>query len=240
MADGVLNNGVSIQWLGHSATLITSPGGKRILIDPFIQSNPSCPPALHEIRDLDVLLITHGHGDHMGDALAVIRSGQPKKVIAIHEIAVWLAGKGVETTSGMNHGGTQEAEGIKVSMTPAFHSSSIDEDGETLPGGQPSGYVLELENGFRIYHAGDTALFGDMALIRELWRPDLALLPIGSHYTMGPEAAAHAARLLGVKRVIPIHWGTFPLLTGTPDALRAAGKADGLEVLELRPGETLT
>ncbi len=241
MADGVLNNGVSIQWLGHSATLITSPGGKRILIDPFIQSNPSCPPELHEIRALDVLLITHGHGDHMGDALAVIRSGQPKKVIAIHEIAVWLASKGVETTSGMNHGGTQEAEGIKVSMTPAFHSSSIDEDGETLPGGQPSGYVLELENGFRIYHAGDTALFGDMALIRELWAPDLAVLSIGDHFTMGPYGAAHAVRLLGVRQVLGGHWGTFPVLTGTPAALREQLAALGVEaeVLDIAPGETL-
>ncbi len=125
-------------------------------------------------------------------------------------------------------------------MTPALHSSSITEGDDLLPGGLPAGYVLQLENGYRVYHAGDTALFGDMALIGELWRPDLALLPIGDHYTMDPEAAARAAQLLGVRRVVPIHYGTFPLLTGTPERLRAAGERDGLEVLELRPGETLT
>ncbi|HEX2324409.1 MAG TPA: metal-dependent hydrolase [Chloroflexota bacterium] len=240
MPANVLNNGVTLTWYGHAAVLLQTPGGKRVFFDPFVHSNPACPPELHDVRDLDLLLITHGHQDHMADALAVIASGQPQAVVAIHEIAVWLSEQDVSGVTGMNHGGTFETQGLKVTMTPALHSSSIAEGDDLLPGGLPAGYVLQLENGYRVYHAGDTALFGDMALIGELWRPDLALLPIGDHYTMGPEAAARAAQLLGVRRVVPIHYGTFPLLTGTPERLRAAGERDGLEVLELRPGETLT
>ncbi|MBI3972613.1 MAG: metal-dependent hydrolase [Chloroflexi bacterium] len=240
MSTAVLNNGLKATWYGHATVLLETPGGKRVMIDPFVQSNPACPKALHDVANLDLLLITHGHGDHMGDALSVIQLGQPKNVIAIHEIAVWLSGKGVQNVSGMNHGGTQEAEGLKVTMTPAIHSSSMQDGDDLVPGGTPAGYVIALENGYRVYHAGDTALFGDMALIGELWKPDLAFLPIGDHYTMGPAAAARAARLLGVKRVVPIHYGTFPVLTGTPDQLREAGKADGLEVIALRPGETLS
>ena len=240
MPANILNNGVQITWYGHATVLITTPGGKRIMIDPFVKSNPACPAHLHRVENLDLLLITHGHGDHMGDALDVIATGKPKAVIAIHEIAVWLESKGVKQVAGMNRGGTQSAEGIKITQTLAVHSSSIQDGDDTIPGGEASGYVLELENGYRIYHAGDTALFGDMALIGELWHPDLALLPIGDHYTMGPREAARAAKLLNVKRVLPIHHSTFPALTGTPEALRQAGAADGLEVLSLQPGETLS
>jgi L-ascorbate metabolism protein UlaG (beta-lactamase superfamily) len=239
MPGGTLNNGVRVQWYGHACVLITSPGGKRVMIDPFVQSNPACPKELHDVRDLDVLLITHGHGDHMGDALDVISSGKPKAVIAIHEIAEWLSAKGVQQASGMNRGGTQAAEGISVTQTLAIHSSGIGGGSDMYPGGEASGYVLTLENGFRIYHAGDTALFGDMALIGELWRPDLALLPIGDHYTMGPREAVRAAQLVGAKWVLPIHWGTFPALTGTPDALRQESRG-AFEVVELKPGETLS
>ncbi|HET7767331.1 MAG TPA: metal-dependent hydrolase [Chloroflexota bacterium] len=236
----VLDNGVQITWYGHATTLITTPRGKRIMIDPFVQSNPACPKELHTVEHLDLLLITHGHADHCADALDVIRTGQPKVVIAIHEIAVWLESKGVQNVTGMNRGGTITAEGIKVTQTPALHSSSI-QDGDTqIPGGEASGYVLELENGFRIYHAGDTALFGDMALIGDLYPPDVALLPIGGHYTMGPREAARAAQLLNVKRVIPIHYGTFPPLKGTPEELREIGATTKLDVIALQPGETLS
>jgi L-ascorbate metabolism protein UlaG (beta-lactamase superfamily) len=240
MASGILNNGVSLTWYGHSTVLLTSPRGKRIMIDPFVHSNPSCPEHLHNVTHLDALLITHGHSDHMGDALKVVETGRPKHVVAVHEIAEWLASKGVKHTSGMNRGGSQTIDGIKVTLTQAFHSSTIEDSGELVALGEACGIVVEMENGFRVYHAGDTDLFGDMALLGELWRPDLALLPIGDHYTMNPEMAARAARLLGVKRVVPIHYGTFPVLTGTPDRLRAAGAADGLEVIELKPGETLS
>jgi L-ascorbate metabolism protein UlaG (beta-lactamase superfamily) len=240
MPTGVLNNGVSLQWYGHSTVLLTTPGGKRVMMDAYVESNPSCPRELHSVENLDALLITHGHFDHFDDVLAVIRSGRPKTVVAIHEIAVWLEGKGVQGVAGMNRGGTQQVEGLRVTMTQAFHSSSIVDGDRIFSGGEAAGYVIELENGFRLYNSGDTALFGDLALIGELWRPELALLPIGDHYTMGPEAAARAARLVGVRRVVPLHYGTFPLLTGTPERLRAAGEGDGLEVLALRPGETLS
>jgi L-ascorbate metabolism protein UlaG (beta-lactamase superfamily) len=240
MPAGVLNNGVSLQWYGHSTVLLTTPGGKRVMMDAYVESNPACPQELHSVEDLDALLITHGHFDHFDDVLTVIRSGRPKTVVAIHEIAVWLQGKGVQGVAGMNRGGTQQVEGLRVTMTQAFHSSSIVDGDRIFSGGEAAGYVVELENGFRLYNSGDTALFGDLALIGELWRPDLALLPSGDHYTMGPEAAARAARLVGVRRVVPVHYGTFPLLTGTPERLRAAGEPDGLEVLALRPGETLS
>jgi L-ascorbate metabolism protein UlaG (beta-lactamase superfamily) len=240
MPSGVLNNGVTIQWYGHSTVLITSPGGKRIMVDPYVQHNPACPEHLHRVEDLDLLLITHAHFDHMQDVLAVIASGRPKTVICIHEIGLWLGTKGVENVSDMNRGGTQEAEGLKITMTQAWHSSGFLDGDRLVPGGEPSGYVIEMENGFRLYDSGDTALFGDLALIGELWRPDVAVLPIGGHYTMGPEEAARAAKLLGVKRVVPVHYGTWPILTGTPERLRAAGKADGLEVLAMQPGDTLT
>jgi L-ascorbate metabolism protein UlaG (beta-lactamase superfamily) len=240
MPTGMLNNGVSLQSYGHSTVLLTTPGGKRVMMDAYVESNPACPRELHTVENLDALLITHGHFDHFDDVLAVVRSGRPKTVVAIHEIAVWLEGKGVQGVSGMNRGGTQQVEGLRVTMTQAFHSSSIVDGDRIFSGGEAAGYVIELENGFRLYNSGDTALFGDLALIGELWRPDLALLPIGDHYTMGPEAAARAARLVGVRRVVPIHYGTFPVLTGTPERLRAAGERDGLEVLALRPGETLS
>ena len=162
-------------------------------------------------------------------------------MIAVHEIAVWLERSGVTVARGMNRGGTQHVGDIGVSMVAAVHSSSIlDGDGTLHPGGEACGFVVTLENGYRVYHAGDTDVFGDMALIGEMFHPDVALLPIGDHYTMGPTGAAMAAKLLGVHRVIPIHWGTFPALVGNPDALRVAGAAQGLVVLSPQPGETLT
>ena len=237
----VLGNGTKISWLGHATTLVECGTGARVLIDPWVYTNPSCPPAWHALPPIDVILITHGHGDHLGDVLRIAAEAKPKAVIAIHEIAVWLDRNGVEHVTGMNRGGSVHIAGLQIAMVPAVHSSSIaDPGGAEHSGGEASGFVITLANGFRVYHAGDTDLFGDMALIGEIHKPDLALLPIGDHYTMGPAGAARAARLLGVHRVIPIHWGTFPALTGTPEALRAAGEADGLTVIALKPGETLT
>jgi L-ascorbate metabolism protein UlaG (beta-lactamase superfamily) len=228
---------LSITWLGHGTFLLVSPGGKRIVLDPWLAGNPACPADRKKIDKADLILITHGHSDHTGDAVAVARA-TGATVIGIYDLTQWLEAKGVRNTSGMNKGGTQTVAGIHVTMVDAKHSSSVVEDGRIVYLGEPCGYVLRFENGQTIYFAGDTSVFGDMALIGELYRPTIAFLPIGDHYTMGPEQAAKAAALLGVKQVVPMHYGTFPLLTGTPARLRELVAPLGVEVLELKPGET--
>ena len=234
-----LEQNTRITWLGHSTFRIESTGGKKILIEPWVMSNPACPDDLKQVDDLDLVLISHGHTDHMGDAVEVLQQSGAIAV-GIFDLTTWLGTKGVQNTSGMNKGGTQEVQGIKITATHAVHSSGFLDGDQMVYCGEPLGFVIELEDGFRIYHAGDTALFGDMKLIGELYHPDLVLLPIGDHFTMGPMEAAHAIRLLGVKRVVPMHYGTFPVLTGTPEELRAqAADVEGLEVFELQPGETL-
>lgn len=232
-----LPEGTKITWLGH-ATFLIETGGKRILIDPWVMQNPACPDELKDVGDLDGMLITHAHFDHIGDAVEIAKSAAPQ-VVAIPETAGWLGKKGVENLIDMNKGGTVEVAGVKAHMVHAVHSCGITDGDEIIYGGEAAGYVIELENGFKLYHAGDTAVFSDMALIGKLLGPDIAMLPIGDHYTMGPRSAAEAVRLLGVKTVIPMHFGTFPALTGTPDDLRKeAADVDGLEVVELKPGET--
>jgi L-ascorbate metabolism protein UlaG (beta-lactamase superfamily) len=242
-----LNNGLRITWLGHSAFLFETPGGKRLLIDPWIQHNPVCPEPYKSqgVENIDYMLITHGHDDHMADALSIARSerGGNPTAVAVFEVGVWLSSKGVEKVELMHKGGTIELPGsrtIRVTAVHADHSSSItDENGATIYGGEPCGYVVEFENGFKVYHAGDTAVFGDMAIIGELYQPDLCLLPIGSRFTMSPREAAYAIKLLGAKRVIPMHFGTFPLLTGTPEALKELLTGQDVELIVLKPGETL-
>lgn len=231
---------VEITWLGHSTFLIRTPGGKTLLIDPWVMGNPATPESFKQGLRPDVMFVTHGHFDHIGDAVKIAKdTGCP--VVGIFETTAWLERKGVQNTVGMNKGGTVEVAGIRATMVHAVHSCGImDEDeGRIVYGGEACGYVLELENGFRLYHAGDTMVFGDMKLIGELWQPDVALLPIGDRFTMDPRQAALAARLLGVKRVIPMHHGTFPLLTGRPEQLEELLRPDGVEVLTLKPGETL-
>ena len=239
-----LPEGVKLTWVGHSTFLLEAQG-KRVIIDPWLKNNPACPDDLKDPGPLDVIAITHGHNDHMQDALELAKK-TGATVVAIVEIGDWLETQGVENVIAFNKGGTTEVAGIKFHMTDARHSSSFNFEEEGKPGwtvingGEAAGYVIELETGFKLYHAGDTAVFGDMALIRKLLAPDIALLPIGDFYTMGPRSAAEAIRLLGVKTVIPMHYGTFPVLVGTPDELRKeADDVQGLEVVEMKPGDSI-
>ncbi len=224
-------------WLGHGGYRIDSAGGKRIYVDPWLE-NPKYPESEKPIDRVDVLAITHGHGDHVANALELCQEHSPK-VVAIFELASWLESRGADGASalGMNKGGTVDVDGIKFTMTHALHSSGFsDETGITYLG-EAAGFVIELENGLTLYAAGDTAVFGDMELIGRLHSPDVAILPIGDHFTMGPQQAALALELLGTKRCIPVHWGTFGLLTGTPQALREL--APGVDVLDAEPGRTI-
>jgi L-ascorbate metabolism protein UlaG (beta-lactamase superfamily) len=228
---------LAITWLGHSTFLLNTPGGKSVLLDPWLTTNPSCPERLRKPSQVDVILASHGHADHIEDLVACARlSGAP--VVAIYELCDWLGRKGIQHTSPMNKGGTQEIAGLSVSMTDARHSSGFVDGGHMVYMGEPCGFVIRLEDQRTIYYAGDTDVFSDMGLIGEMYRPEIAFLPIGDRFTMGPAGAARACAMLGVKQVIPMHWGTFPLLKGTPAALRALVEPLGVNVLELRPGET--
>jgi len=231
--------GNQLQWLGHSTFRITTPSGSVIVVDPWVQSNPACPEAAKKFDRLDTMLITHGHFDHIADAVELGKKFKPQ-VVGIYETCAWLESNGVKPTSGMNKGGTQKVGEIEVTMVHALHSCGIQDGDKIIYGGEACGYIIRLPGGFTVYHAGDTAVFGDMKLIAELYAPELALLPIGDHFTMGPREAAVAIRLLGVRHVVPMHFGTFPVLAGTPDSLRALTKdIAGLEIHALKPGETL-
>ena len=230
-------NKFTFTWLGHATFLFKTPGGKRIVLDPWVTGNPSTPDSARKISEADLMLLTHGHGDHTGDAVAVARA-TGAHVVAPYELSVWLQQKGLKNVTGMNPGGTLQMLGLSISMVPAVHSSSVEEDGKTLYMGLATGYVIKLEDGLTVYFAGDTSVFGDMTLIRDLHKPAMAFLPIGDLFTMGPEQAALACQLLGVKQVVPMHYGTFPALTGTPAKLRELVAGRAVEVLELKPGDT--
>jgi L-ascorbate metabolism protein UlaG (beta-lactamase superfamily) len=236
-----LDRGFALTWLGHNTFKLTTRSGKVVLIDPWVEGNPATPRDAKTFDRIDVMTISHGHGDHMADAVTLGKKFNPA-VVCNYEIHVYLRGKGVNGTSPMNKGGTQEVLGLRFTMTHAIHSSGIEDGGQVIYGGEPCGFVITLEDGTRIYHAGDTGPMADMALIGELYTPEVAILPIGDLYTMSPREAAVAARMLKSKFIVPAHYGTSPALTGTPDMLIEELKKQNVkaEVLALKPGEALT
>jgi L-ascorbate metabolism protein UlaG (beta-lactamase superfamily) len=240
-----LPSGTRITWCGHSCFRIDTAGGRTIILDPYFE-NPNSPIKADAVDRCDLLLVSHGHFDHFGDALSIKSRLRPVWP-CIHELSLWLPRRlpaGDEGVIGMNKGGTVEAAGLRVVMVGADHSAGDwNATGETtLYLGDPVGFVIELEDGFRIYFAGDTQVYSDMRLIRDLHRPDLAMLPIGGHFTMDPLAAALAVEYLDVGDVVPMHYGTFPVLVGTPDQLRAALSDRGLGEVTVHapaPGGTI-
>jgi L-ascorbate metabolism protein UlaG (beta-lactamase superfamily) len=226
----------NLTWLGHSAFRLDSDRGKRIYVDPFLNGNPKTPESEVTPERIDIIAVTHGHGDHVGDTVALTKAFPGTPVIAQVELKGWLVGQGaaMDELPGINKGGSREIDGIRFTLVNAFHSSSSN-DGDYL--GEACGIIVRLEDGKAVYFAGDTCVFGDMALIAQIYEPDVAVLPIGDFFTMSPTEAAVALELLGNPRCVPCHWGTFPVLTGTPDELASLAPAATVERLE--PGDTI-
>jgi L-ascorbate metabolism protein UlaG (beta-lactamase superfamily) len=229
---------LEITWLGHGTFQLRLSSGEVLILDPWVEGNPSY-PADHKIERVDAILISHGHFDHIHDAVPLAQKFGPQ-VVAIYETGHWLESKGVENVSPMNKGGSQKVGPITVTMTHAVHSCGILDDGKIIYGGEAAGYVLHLEDRRHIYFSGDTNVFSDMALIEQLYHPDLAFLPIGDLYTMSPKEAALACRLLKPKQVIPMHFGTFPPLTGRPEQLAELIKDLPAKVWPLEPGKPVS
>ena len=232
-----LLKGTKVTWLGHATVLVETAAGLTLLIDPFLQHNPSYPKDYVLPEKIDYVLLTHGHMDHTADAVPVAQK-HGATIVGIYELTSYLTGKGAEKTIGMNLGGTVALPGVDVTMVEAKHTSSIQEGDQIVYLGEAAGLVLTIADGPVIYHAGDTAVFSDMKLIQALYKPELAILPIGGHFTMGPKEAVLAVEYLQPKQILPVHWGTFPPLKGTPEQL-AALLPDGKIVARVKPGQSL-
>ncbi len=233
-----LLKGTRITWLGHATVLIQTPEGTTIMIDPFIAQNPKYPKGYQLPEKIDYVLLTHGHGDHISDAVPVATK-HGSTVVAIYELSAYIGAKGVQNTMGMNLGGTAQLADVAVTMVEATHSAAAQDEQGSHYVGVATGFVLAIADGPVLYHAGDTGVFGDMKLIGELYKPEVAMLPIGGFYTMGPKEAALAVRFLEPKMVLPIHFGTFPPLTGTPAQLAALTDPSKVQVVDWAPGQTL-
>jgi L-ascorbate metabolism protein UlaG (beta-lactamase superfamily) len=239
-----IGKGVTITWLGHGTFHLTTPEGRNVLIDSWVDTNPACPePFRARAREsLAAIFVTHGHDDHVSD-LVGIANDTGCTVVCQFDIVPYLQSKGIagDKLIGFNKGGTVEVAGIRATMTNAQHSSSRFENGQIVPLGTEAGYVMRFSNGFTLYHTGDTCVTMDMQIIGELYKPELTILPIGDFFTMDPRQAAYALKLIGSRYAIPEHFGTFPLLTGTPEALEAACEEFGVsaKVIALKPGESV-
>jgi L-ascorbate metabolism protein UlaG (beta-lactamase superfamily) len=245
----LLSDGMSVRWLGHATLDVTGPKGEKYLFDPFIANNPKFPTQLEkEVRTpgaYRALLVTHPHFDHFDDALPLLKGDSALKVVTQFEIGDWLKAQGIPEGQivGMNTGGTLPLGDVRITMVPAVHTSSITENGKQRALGFPIGYVLRFANGFTLYNTGDTAVTMDMQIVRDLYKPDLVILPIGDFYTMGPEQAAYALHLLQPRLALGIHWHTWnEMPPGTPEALEKelARYQTKTQVIKLLPGDTLT
>ena len=234
-----IGQGVKITYLGHSAFKLVSPQGVILYIDPYLKNNPKTPPDLKEVDKADLILPTHGHADHLGDTVAIAQKTNAT-VVAIAELATYLNQKGLKNIVRMNKGGSYTAKGIRITLVNAQHSSAVTEEGRVIYTGEPVGFIIRFENGFTVYHAGDTAVMADMKIMGDIYKPELAFLPIGSHFTMDPQEAAYASQLLRPKFVIPTHYATHSLLTGTAEGfIQAMKEQPGVKVIAMTSGQTI-
>ncbi|MCH8905898.1 MAG: metal-dependent hydrolase [Candidatus Heimdallarchaeota archaeon] len=226
---------VKITWLGHACVQLEYEG-KVIIVDPWIE-NPKFPGDDFKPKKIDLMLITHGHSDHFGNAIELAKEFNPQ-IPVIYEMSLYLESKGVENVSGFNFGGVYDFEGIKVALVPSSHSGGRNEDGTVLYLGSAAGYVIAFPDGNIFYHCGDSGVTAEMQVISELYAPNIGLLSAGGFYTMGSRGVAHTAKMMGLKYVVPIHWGTFPPLSDdAPNKIRAKLDGTGTEVIGLNPGD---